>query len=362
LSLSLSPLTAGNILSSRLQAMGWLEQPGVKWFLPLPILALLGPVIWRFFRGTWRTLDEEALAFRRELAARNQIDHRPAVALTLAAVILTLQHYFGRPSFYREALHDLLARHVDVDLYDELYLRLWWVLARIVGYLAPLAIWPLVFKDARRLPGDGVLDFGLRGRGFAAHAWIYALCVSLMVPLLLLVSRQPDFGAYYPIYKLAGRSWLDFFVWEAGYLSQFLALEIFFRGFLLQALRGSGAGAIWVMVVPYCMIHYGKPYFEVTAAIVAAVVLGSLAMRTRSIYAGFLTHATVALLMDVLALYRRGALPVLLTPLSTRHVTFLYWRGLFWLAWGGALAVLALKARHSWSRRAASIASVSNGP
>jgi membrane protease YdiL (CAAX protease family) len=181
-----------------------------------------------------------------------------------------------------------------------------------------------------------------------------------MVPLLLLVSRQPDFGEYYPIYKLAGRSWLDFFVWEAGYLSQFLALEIFFRGFLLQALRGSGAGAIWVMAVPYCMIHYGKPYFEVTAAIVAAVVLGSLAMRTRSIYAGFLTHATVALLMDVLALYRRGSLPVLLTPLSTRHITFLHWGALFWLAWGGAVVVLALKLRGLWPRRPASIASGSN--
>jgi membrane protease YdiL (CAAX protease family) len=343
--------------------MGWLEQPGVKWFLPLPILALLAPIVWRFFRGTWRTLDEAALAFRGELAARNQVDYRPAVALTLAAVILTLQQYFGRPSFYREVLHDLLAPHVDLDLYDELYLRLWWVLARIAGYLSPLAIWPLIFtfKHGRRLRGDGVLDFGLRGRGFLAHAWIYALCVTLMVPLLWVVSRQPDFGEYYPIYKLAGRSWLDFFVWEAGYLSQFFALEVFFRGFLLQALRGSGAGAIWVMAVPYCMIHYGKPYFEVTGAIVAAVVLGSLAMRTRSIYAGFLTHATVALLMDVLALYRRGSLPVLLTPLSSRHVTFLYWGALFWLVWGGAASVLAFKLRRAWARRPASIPSGSNG-
>ncbi len=38
------------------------------------------------------------------------------------------------------------------------------------------------------------------------------------------------------------------------------------------------------MVVPYCMIHYGKPYLEACAACVAGVILGSLSMKTRSIY------------------------------------------------------------------------------
>jgi membrane protease YdiL (CAAX protease family) len=348
--------------------MEWLEQPAIKWFVPLPVLALVAPIVWRFFRATWRTLDEEALDFRRELAARGQLDYRPVAALTAAALILTLQEYYGRPSFYQDVLHDVLARHaarhpgsfVNVELYDELYLRLWWAGSRLVGYLGPLALWPLVFRGSRRLPGDGVLDFGLRTRGFAAHAWIYALCVTVMVPVLLLVSRQPDFVDYYPIYKLAGRSWLDFFVWEAAYLAQFFALEVFFRGFLLRALRGAGAGAIWTMAVPYVMVHFGKPYLEVCTAIIAAVVLGSLAMRTRSIYAGFLTHATVAVLMDVLALYRRGSLPVLLTPLSTRHVTFLYWHGLIWLAWGGAAFVLALKTRRYWRGRAAAATSGSS--
>ena len=56
--------------------MDWLEQPAIKWFVPLPLLALLAPIIWRFFRGTWRTLDEEALVFRRGLAARGQLDYR----------------------------------------------------------------------------------------------------------------------------------------------------------------------------------------------------------------------------------------------------------------------------------------------
>jgi membrane protease YdiL (CAAX protease family) len=70
-----------------------------------------------------------------------------------------------------------------------------------------------------------------------------------------------------------------------------------------------GSTAIFVMSVPYCMIHFGKPYLEAHGAIVAGVVLGSLSMKTRSIYGGFLLHVSVAVLMDLLALYKRSGLP-----------------------------------------------------
>jgi membrane protease YdiL (CAAX protease family) len=66
--------------------------------------------------------------------------------------------------------------------------------------------------------------------------------------------------------------------------------------------------------VPYCMIHFGKPYLEANGAIIAGIVLGSLSMRTKSIYAGFLVHVTVALAMDVVALSHRNALPRVFWP------------------------------------------------
>ena len=332
--------------------MQWLEHPAVKWAIPLPLLALIAPLCWLFFRGTWRELDAEALALRRDLAARSEVDHRPMVALTLLALVLTMQWYYGQPDFFENVLRPAIVRRAQAhpggfwnpDLYGELYLRGWWGLTRIVGYVVPVAVWPLFFRR------DRLLDFGLRTRGFLAHAWIYALCIGVMVPVLLLVSRQPDFADYYPMYKLAGRSWVDFGVWELIYIGQFFTLEIFFRGFWLRAMRTFGAGAIWSMVVPYCMIHYGKPYLEACAAVVAGVVLGSLAMRTRSIYAGFLVHGTVAVLMDVLALYRRHGLPVALTPQSSRHFTFPYWSSLIWMAWAVALAVLAWKVLRKMAR------------
>lgn len=297
-----------------LEEVSWwsalINHPPIKALLPIPILAALAPAIWWFFRGTWQELDREATEAR--VLGGGKPDYRPAACLVITAVILTMQEYYGGRSFYDtlfrpwlEALELAGVRRINLAKYDELYGYAWWSLSRVAGYvLVPLPLWKLLF------PRDSLLDMGLRLRGFTSHLWIYALCLAVVVPAMLIVSREPDFGTYYPFYKLSSRSWADFLAWEAMYFLQFFALELFFRGWMVGALRTTlGSAAIFVMAVPYCMIHYGKPYLETHGAIVAGVVLGSLAMRTRSIYAGFLVHVTVAFAMDFLSLMRRGALP-----------------------------------------------------
>lgn len=92
-------------------------------------------------------------------------------------------------------------------------------------------------------------------------------------------------------------------MWEIAYLTQFFALEFFFRGFLVLGLgRVIGRASIWLAMIPYCMIHYHKPPLEAFAAIVAGVVLGEVAYRTRSIAGGVIVHVGVAATMELLAL------------------------------------------------------------
>jgi membrane protease YdiL (CAAX protease family) len=124
------------------------------------------------------------------------------------------------------------------------------------------------------------------------------------------VSLGEDFVAHYPFYSLAGRSWIDLVLWELLYLSQFVFLEFFFRGFMLNALRPAiGANAIWIMCVPYMMIHLPKLWLEASGAILFGLFLGILALRSRSIWGGVLVHAGVALSMDIAALWRKQNLP-----------------------------------------------------
>lgn len=302
---------------TRLKLTSWFDTilgyPPVKALLPIPILAALAPAVWWFFRGTWRELDQEATELRKLREGSDKPDLRPAACLMIMAIVLTLQEYYGGREIYNQVIRPALVdweaagwKGLKLAKYDEYYGYLWWVSARVIGYVViPFPLWKILF------PKDSLLDMGFRVKGFFSHIWIYGLCLAVVVPVMLLVASQPDFGTYYPFYKNSSRSWFDFLIWEGIYWLQFLGLEAFFRGWILGALRPSfGSGAIFAMAVPYCMIHYGKPYLEANGAIVAGVVLGSLAMRTRSIYAGFLVHITVAFLMDFLALWRRGALPI----------------------------------------------------
>lgn len=293
----------------------------LKALFPIAAFLALAPVLWLFFRRTWRELDLAAHEHQKKTLAAGKYDYRPAVLFVTTALVLTLQEYYGGRNFYEENLKPLLRaaevsalvdakslyRFIDLRKYSELYSYGWWSFNRVAGYtLFPMLVWKIVF------PKDSLLDMGLRVRGLWKHAWIYGLCLLVVLPAVYIVSRSPEFSNYYPFYKHASRSWFDLLCWEVMYFAQFFALEVFFRGFWLSGLRTTmGSGAIFAMAVPYCMIHYGKPYLEAAGAVVAGIALGSLAMRTRSIYSGFLVHVTVALSMDLLALSSHNALPKL---------------------------------------------------
>jgi membrane protease YdiL (CAAX protease family) len=301
-----------------------LLQTGVKALFPLVAFIAMAPVLWLFFGRTWRELDVEANEHQRQRLASGRYDFRPAVLFTITALVLTMQEYYGGRGFFEDHIRPWLreveaaqvaspgglGKLVQTRRFGELYSYGWWAFTRVFGYIAmPMIAWKIIFRK------DSLLDMGLRTKGFFSHAWIYGLCLAVVLPAVYIVSLSPEFGNYYPFYKNSSRSWLDLMCWEAMYFAQFFALEVFFRGFWLSGLRSTlGSGAIFAMCVPYCMIHYGKPYLEAAGAVVAGVALGSLAMRTRSIYSGFLVHVSVALLMDLLALAHRKALPKVFWP------------------------------------------------
>ncbi len=288
-----------------------LAHPLAKAALPAPAFLVLAPLIFLIFRKTWARIDLEARRERAATVVEGAFDARPAVAAFVAAFGLTLLEYYGGAGIYFTHLHPRLVAYAERHpglrpaLFADLYNYVYWASSRLFVYaVLPLAVWKAAF------PRDSLLDMGLRPRGLREHGWLYAASLALVVPCVLFVASQPDFGAYYPFYRQASRSWLDFAAWETLYAAQFVGLEIFFRGWWLAVMRRAmGSAAIFSMVVPYCMIHYGKPYLEANGAVLAGVVLGTLAMKTRSIYAGLAVHVAVALGMDIAVLAFRGGLP-----------------------------------------------------
>lgn len=237
---------------------------------------------------SWKALDDEWIEERRD----RRYDWRPLIVLVSVCVSLTLQEYLGDRNEF--------ARHFPERMrgeYGVLESFAWWSGWRFVGYVVIPILTILL------MPRERLRDYFISFRGFFTKLWIYVVLFVLLLPVVVTVSRMPSFASTYPFYKLANRSSFDLWVWEGLYAVQFLSLEFFFRGFMLRGLAPRfGANAILVMVVPYCMIHFGKPMPETLGAIVAGVVLGTLALRTRSIWGGVLIHVAVALTMDFLAL------------------------------------------------------------
>lgn len=225
----------------------------------------------------------------------NRSDLHAVVALLYTAIVLTLLEYPFRPGNVQQRLAPG-SSGLSLEAGAE------WALACVCLYLViPVLLMVCVH---RRSP----LAFGFSTRGLLRHLRIYLACFAVMLPLIIWVrGENPRFEQTYPFVKAASTDPRVFLRWEVVYLAQFIALEAFFRGYLLFALERSVGGlAVFIMTVPYCMIHYHKPLPETFGAIIAGVFLGTLALRYRSWAGGALLHMLVALTMDALAAHERG--------------------------------------------------------
>lgn len=215
-----------------------------------------------------------------------------ALPLVYAAFALTVLEYFARPDFFASLFP--FASRAQFGLYP----NLWWAGWTItLFFLVPAAIVLFGFRQPLR-------EYGFNLRIRRRHLGLYLLMFMAVLPLVFVAAARPEFRATYPFYRGAFQAGAGAIaLWELAYLAQFVALEFFFRGFLVLGLaRTLGRAAIWVAVVPYCMIHFHKPPLEAFAAIVAGLVLGEVAWRTRSILGGVIVHVGVAATMEWLAL------------------------------------------------------------
>jgi len=258
-------------------------------------------------------VDAESDAYR-ESTPSSTADTHMIVVLVVAAVCLTMNSFLasGRDASWLVSLLDridldgLAARlgsATTTSANSELNRLAFWALVQIAGYVVlPVVVVVVVFRERLR-------DYGLRVRGISRDARPYALLLVLALPGIIAMSYTPAFQARYPFYDLApGEAyWPNLWLWWGLYAVQFVALEFFFRGFMLHGLAHRfGWGAIFIMVVPYNMLHYGKPMPEALAAIAGGVVLGDLSLKTKSIWWGAALHIGIAAAMDMLSLWHRG--------------------------------------------------------
>jgi len=173
----------------------------------------------------------------------------------------------------------------------------YWPIRLIVMSFMLFIIWKIFYTEES--------FFGLTVKNFRWKPYLIMLLI--MVPLIAAASTQPDFLRMYPklsdvetvLYGVKNK-WFYHLLHELSYGSDFIAVELFFRGFLILAfIKIVGKDAILPMACFYCTIHFGKPLGECISSYFGGMILGIVVYNARSIIGGLMVHLGIAWLMEL---------------------------------------------------------------
>jgi membrane protease YdiL (CAAX protease family) len=154
------------------------------------------------------------------------------------------------------------------------------------------AILPLltVLLILRRNP----LDFGLRFGNFKAWSFHVVASFIIALPILYIASRNSLLAEYYTITQF---NLLKYSLETIAYL---LSWEFLFRGFLLFGLKERfKEGSILIQMIPFAILHFGKPEVEAISTIIMGIYLGYVVYRGNSYWPAFIIHLFINILFRI---------------------------------------------------------------
>lgn len=191
---------------------------------------------------------------------------------------------------------------------------------------APVLLVLFVFRE-------DVSGFGFAPGDLRAGMKLVGVLFALLLPCMLWASYRPEYRAYYPMDPSAERDLSGFLRFELIYGYYLFCWEFFFRGFLLfgvgkclqqrSAPHDSGIGrylhrwlgeswrlwpSVFAQAVPFGIMHYGKPEFA--GSFLSGIVLGALAVRSKSFVPCFVLHWLISISFDVMVIVGKHGLSI----------------------------------------------------
>lgn len=265
-------------------------------------------LLWKVIEDT----ENDSIIFKQSTEGK-KLDLKLIIIATATALSLTIIHFFGSYlntlSFIENCRWTRFYHDLNFIFEYSANARLWqlthWIAVLTFGYfIIPVLIIKFIFKKP-------LSHYGLSFKNPLKEYKLYLIMLVVMVPVVIVASYSKSFQLKYPFYHITNSAEINtnFFIWELEYFFQFFVLEFFFRGFLLHGIKHRfGFYSVFVMTIPYCMIHFGKPMPEAIAAIIAGIILGTLSLKSKNIWLGVLIHCSVALTMDLCSLWQKGLL------------------------------------------------------
>lgn len=228
-----------------------------------------------------------------------EFDRNEAILLLSAPVLLSLYYYHGSPEAF--------LRYFNLPMEDSGH-SLWPVYWQFFLFFFLLGILPFsiiiwIFRDRPYAFGLGLGDWK---KGLSTAVILIPL---LILPLAWFAAQLPEVRAEYPLAKSLFSRGPLFWQYSLAYIVfYYITWEFYFRGFLLFGLAKAygPAAAILIQTISSCLVHLGKPEGETLGSIVAGILFGLLALRTGSIWYGWLIHLSLGVLTDFFILHKAG--------------------------------------------------------
>lgn len=225
----------------------------------------------------------------------HDLDAKVIIIFLSVAVLQTLSFYFTSRRFFRENLFESFQNYSDPYLLEYLY---WFIGDFFTFFILSLLIIRFGLKEK-------LSDFGFKIGDYKTGLSISLFFIFVMVIIIWFVSATPSFAEKYPHLSSAKTNWNTFLIFESGMLIYMIAWEFIWRGFMLFGLEKKfGYYSVLIQMIPFVILHNGKPFLETFGAIFGGIALGILALRTRSFYYCVLTHIGVMYSIDLISSLR----------------------------------------------------------
>jgi uncharacterized protein len=228
----------------------------------------------------------ELISLKNEI---KKLDFKVTYIFISVAVITFISIVFASPNFY----YDHIGR-------DRLMSRIYWFLAD-GGIMFILPVISIKYFLKGKLSDYG---FRLGDKNFGIITLVLFLVV--MIPIVWIVSASDKFAEAYPQGGSELKENLNLFViYELCVMVYMLGWEFFWRGYMLFGLKEKfGYYSVFIQMIPFFILHKGKPEIELFASILAGIILGIQALRSNSFIYSWILHWLVMLSIDTISIYR----------------------------------------------------------
>ena len=235
---------------------------------------------------------------RRFLEIIRTMDRKVIIIFLSVAILQTISWYYTSRNFFRINFFPYYQNNSDVFLYEYLY---WFIGDFFTFFILSIIVIKFILKENLR-------NYGLQFGDYRTGLILSAIFFLVMVPAIWFFSAEPDFSEKYPHLLSTRNNYKEFFIYELGMMLYMISWEFIWRGFMLFGLKEKfGYYSVMIQMIPFVILHNGKPAAETFGAIAGGIALGVLALRTNSILYCIITHLGIMFTIDLISTLRYRA-------------------------------------------------------